>query len=295
MDWLREMVSRCAALFHRRKLDEELDEELESHLEAAVEENLARGMTQDQARGAALRLFGGVTQIKESYRARRDIPLLTSLSRDVMYAVRRLRSSPGFALVVITTLALGIGANTAVFTLVEAFLLRSLPVADPSSLYRIGDRNTCCYHGNFENADGDFDLFSYDLYRHFRQGTPEFEQLAAVQAGGSGYSVQYGSAAPRPLRTEFVSGNYFNTLGVSTFLGRPFGDDDDHAGAAPVLVLSYVTWETEFGRDPSIVGATVYVQRHPFTVAGVAPPGFFGDRIASIPADIWMPLSAEIE
>ncbi|MBS1801942.1 MAG: ABC transporter permease [Acidobacteria bacterium] len=295
MDWLREIFSRSTALFHRQRLNEDLDEELESHVEAAVEENIRRGMAPDKARVAALRLFGGVTQIKEAYRARRDVPLLTSLKRDVFYAVRRLRSSPGFALVVIATLALGIGANTAVFTLVEGFLLRSLPVADPASLYRIGDRNTCCYHGNFESADGDFDLFSNDLYRRFKQTAPEFEQLAAVQAGGGGYTVQYGSAAPRPLRTEFVSGNYFSTLGVGVYLGRPFGEADDHQGAAPVLVISYVAWETEFGRDPSIVGATVYVQRHPFTVAGVAPPGFYGDRIASIPADIWMPLSAEIE
>lgn len=295
MDWLREMFSRCTSFLNRRRLDEELAQELESHIESAVEENIRRGMTQDQARLAALRVFGGITQIKESYRTRRGLPFVTSLGRDVRYAVRRLRSSPGFALVVIATLALGIGANTAVFTLVEGFLLRSLPVAEPASLYRIGDRNTCCYHGNFEYPDGDFDLFSNDLYRRFRQSAPEFEQLAAVQAGGSGYSVQYGSEAPRPLRTEFVSGNYFNTLGVGAYLGRPLADSDDHPGAAPVVILSYVAWDTDFGRDPSIVGATIYVQRHPFTVAGVAPAGFFGDRIASIPPDMWMPLSAEIE
>jgi len=295
MDWLREMLSRCKSFVNRRRLDEELDQELESHIESAVQDNIRHGMTHEQARTAALRVFGGVTQIKESYRSRRGLPFLSSLSRDVLYATRRIRSSPGFSLVVIATLALGIGANAAVFTLVEGFLLRSLPVADPASLYRIGDRNTCCYHGNFEYPDGDFDLFSYDMYRRFQQGAPEFEQLAAVQAGGSGYTVQYGSAAPRPLRTEFVSGNYFNTLGVGAYLGRPFVDSDDRRGAPPVLVLSYVAWETEFGRDPSIVGATVYVQGHPFTVAGVAPAGFFGDRIASIPADLWMPLSAEIE
>ena len=295
MDWLREMFSRCTSFLGRRRLDAELDQELESHIESAVEDNIRRGMTDDQARIAALRLFGGVTQIKESYRRRRGVPFVTTLNRDVFYAVRRLRSSPGFSLVVIATLALGIGANTAIFTLIEGFLLRSLPVADPTSLYRIGDRNTCCYYGNFENADGDFDLFSYDLYLRFRKAAPEFEQLAAVEAGGSGYSVQYGSAAPRPLRMEFVSGNYFNTLGVGAYLGRPFTDSDDHQGAPPVVVLSYAAWETEFGRDPSIVGTTVYVQRHPFTVAGVAPAGFFGDRIASIPPDLWMPLSAEIE
>jgi predicted permease len=295
MDWLREMFSRCISFLDGRRLDEELDQELESHIESAVEDNVRRGMTHDQARMNALRLFGGVTQIKESYRTRRGLPFLTSLGRDVLYAARRLRSSPGFTLVVIATLALGIGANTAVFTLVEGLLLRSLPVADPASLYRIGDRNTCCYHGNFEYPDGDFDLFSYDLYRRFRQAAPEFEQLAAVQAGGGGYTVQHGSAAPRPLRTEFVSGNYFNTLGVGAYLGRPLADSDDRPGAPPVLVVSYVAWEIEFGRDPSIVGATVYVQRHPFTVAGVAPPGFFGDRIVSIPPDLWVPLSAETE
>jgi macrolide transport system ATP-binding/permease protein len=295
MDWLREIVSRCTSFLHRRRLDEELDQEIESHIESAVEDNVRRGMTPDEARVAALRVFGGVTQIRESYHRRRGFPVVTSLSRDARYAVRRLRSVPSFSLIVIATLALGIGANSAVFTLVEGFLLRSLPVADPASLYRIGDRNTCCYHGSFESPDGDFDLFSYDMYRRFRQGTPEFEQLAAVQAGGSGYSVQYGSAAPRPLRTEFVSGNYFNTLGVGAYLGRPFSDNDDRPGSAPVVMLSYVAWETEFGRDPSIVGATIYIQRHPFTVAGVAPAGFFGDRIASIPPDMWMPLSAEIE
>jgi macrolide transport system ATP-binding/permease protein len=295
MNWLREMFSRWASILDRRRLEDELDQELESHLESAIEDNVRGGMTHEEARISALRMFGGVTQIKESYRTRRDLPFFTSLGRDVLYATRRLRSSPGFTFVVIATLALGIGVNTAMFTLVEGFLLRSLPVGDPSSLYRVGDRNTCCYHGNFEYADGNFDLFSNDLYRRFRQAAPEFEQLAAVQAGGSGYTVQYGSAAPRPLRTEFVSGNYFNTLGVGAYLGRPLTDADDRPGAAPVLVLSYVAWETEFGRDPSIVGATVYVQRHPFTVAGVAPAGFFGDRIASIPPDLWMPLSAETE
>ena len=295
MNWIRELLSRCAGLLHGRRLDGDLDQEVESHVDFAIEDNMRRGMTREQARTAALRAFGGVTQVKESYRAQRGVPFITVLLQDLRYAVRRLRTSPVFSLVVIVTLALGIGANTAIFTLVEGFLLRSLPVADPARLYRIGDRNTCCYHGNFENRDGDFDLFSYDLYRRLRQAAPEFEQLAAVQAGGSGYLLQYGAAAPRPLRTEFVSGNYFTTLGVGAYLGRPFADSNDRAGAPPVLVLSYSTWDTEFARDPAIVGATVYVQRHPFTVAGVAPPGFFGDRMASIPPDLWMPLSAETE
>jgi predicted permease len=131
------------------------------------------------------------------------------------------------------------------------------------------------------------------LYRQFKQAGPEFEQLAAVQAGGSGYSVRAGAEPPRPLRMEFVSGNYFATLGIRAYAGRVFNENDDQAGAAPVVVLSYRAWETSFARDPAIVGSTIYVQTHPFTVAGIAPPGFFGDRVIAIPPDFWMPLGTE--
>ncbi len=293
MDWLREMLSRCAGLLRRKRLDHNLDEELEAHLELAVQENVRRGMSEADARTAALRVFGDVTQIKETYRTQRGIPFLETLAQDIRYATRRLRASPGFTLVAVVTLALGIGANTAIFTLVQGILLRSLPVTDPSHLYRIGDRIDCCYYNSFENDDGDFDLFSYDLYLHFKQGAPEFVQLAAVEAGGSGYSVRTGAAPPRPLRSEFVSGNYFATLGVGAYAGRPLTERDDVPGAAPVVVLSYQAWETQFARDPAIVGSTVYIQTHPFTVAGIAPPGFFGDRVISIPPDFWMPLAAE--
>ena len=215
------------------------------------------------------------------------------LAQDIRYALRQLRNSPGFALTAILTLALGIGANTAIFTLVHSILLRSLPVTDPSRLYRIGDRQDCCYYDTFQNDDGDFDLFSYDLYLHLKQSAPEFEQLAAVEAGGNAYSVRNGSAPAKPMRSEYVSGNYFATLGVGAYAGRPLSESDDTPGAAPTLVLSYQTWQTDFAADPAVVGSTVYVQMHPFTVAGVAPPGFFGDRVISNPPDLWMPLSAE--
>jgi MacB-like periplasmic core domain len=293
MGWLKEILSRCAALLGRKQLDDDLDDELGAHLELAIVENVRRGMTESEARTAALRAFGGQTQIKEMYRTQRGIPFLEILAQDLRYAVRRLRSSPGFAAVAVITLALGIGANTAIFTLVQGILLRSLPVADPSRLYRIGDRTTCCYYDGFEDESGDFDLFSYDLYLQFNQAAPEFEQLAAVQAGGSGYSVRAGAEPPRPLRTEFVSGNYFAALGIGAYTGRVFTESDDEAGAAPVVVISYRAWESDFARDPGIVGSTVYVQTHPFIVAGIAPPGFFGDRIIAIPPDFWMPLGTE--
>ncbi len=293
MDWLRELLSRCVALAWRKRRDDDLDAEVQAHLELAMEENLRKGMTREEARTAALRVFGGVTQVKESYRVQRGIPFLEVLVNDVRYARRRLRSSPGFTSIVVITLALGIGANTAIFTLVQDILLRSLPVSDPARLYRIGDRVDCCYYSNFENDDGDFDLFSYDLYLQFKQSAPEFEQLAAVQAGGGGYSVRRGAAAAKPLRSEYVSGNYFSTLGVGAYAGRPFGESDDRPGSATTLVLSYRAWKTEFGGDPAIVGSTVDIQTVPFTVVGIAPPGFFGDRIVSIPPDFWLPLATE--
>ena len=293
MDLLRTLLSRCVALFQRRKLDDDLDAELSSHIDLAVEENLKRGMPEQAARTAALRSFGGVTQTKERYRAERGFPFLAVLGQDIRYALRQLRKSPGFTCTAVITLALGIGANTAIFTLVQGILLRSLPVADPSRLFRIGDTTDCCYFDGFQNDNGDVGIFSYDLYLHMAKSAPEFEQLAAVDAGMSRFSVRAGTAAAKPLRSEYVSGNYFTTLGVGAFAGRTLNASDDNPAAAPALVLSYRTWQSEYAGDPGIVGSTVFVQTHPFTVAGITPPGFFGDRIIQFPPDFWLPLASE--
>src|SRR5208282_5240239 len=155
---------------------------------------------------------------------------------DLKFALRQLRRSPGFTLTAVLTLALGIGANTAIFTLIHGVLERSLPVADPSRLYRVGDQGTCCYFDSLESDNGDFDLFPYDLYLQLQLSSPEFEQLAAVQAGGSGLSLRSGSSPAKAMRTEFVSGNYFAILGVGAYAGRPLIPSDDKPGAAPVLV-----------------------------------------------------------
>src|SRR5215469_6026769 len=136
------------------------------------------------------------------------------IMRDIKSALRQFAKSPGFAATVILTIALGIGANTAIFTLVHAILLRSLPVANPATLYRVGDLDDCCVNGGFLNDDGDFDLFSYDLYRHLQDNTPEFEQLAAFQSGQQTMSVRVGNTTPKSERTEYVSGNYFTTFGI---------------------------------------------------------------------------------
>ena len=216
-----------------------------------------------------------------------------SSMQNVRIAIRQFRKSPGLALTIIVTLALGIGANTAIFTLVHAVLMKSLPVVDPKTLYRVGDKDDCCVNGGFLNDDGDFDLFSYELYRHFLDNTPEFEQLAAMQSGWNEMTVRRGSQPATAQRSEYVSGNYFTTFGIGAFAGRMLGDADDTPGAAPVAVISYQAWQSDYGSDPSVVGSTFYIQGQPVTIVGIAPPGFFGDRIRGRVPALWIPLALE--
>ncbi len=171
-------------------------------------------------------------------------------------------------------------------------MLRSLPVADPATLYRIGDGNNCCVQGGPQDRWG---MFSFPLYERLKSAAPEFEQLAAFQAGLC--AIQRPSrnhrAYPRPLHSEFVTGNYFSTFGIRSFAGRLFTSSDDRAAAAPVAVLSYRVWKGAYGADPSVVGSSYVVEGHPFTIIGIAPPGFFGETLRSDPPDIWLPLHQE--
>jgi len=221
---------------------------------------------------------------------------MSQLFQDLRYALRQLRKSPGFTATAVITLALGIGANTAIFTLVQSILLRSLPVASPSQLYRIGDNDDCCVEGGFPGGagdTGDFTIFSYDLYRYLRASTPEFQQLAAVQSNQWTWSVRRGNALPKPLQVQFVSGNFFSTFGLNAYAGRVFSDRDDTPTAPPTTVISYRTWQGNYDADPTIIGSTIYIQDRPFTVVGVAPPGFWGDRETDSPPDFWVPLYTE--
>lgn len=287
-------MSWLGRLFGRKRLELDLDKELRFHFEQQVADKVRTGIPEPEARRRTRLEFGGLDQIKEDCRERRGTLWLESIAQDVRYGLRQLRKSPGFTFTAVITLALGMGATTAIFTLERGVLSRTLPVADPSSLYRFGDQATCCYDGaDFENENGEFDLFPYDMYLNLKQSSPEFEQLAALEAGVSTQAVRWGSSPAQPLRSEFVSGNYFATLGVGAFAGRPLTENDDKPQAAPVLVLSYATWQSNYAGDPNIVGSTVYVETHPFTVAGIAPPGFFGDRIVERPPDFWIPLSTE--
>ena len=190
------------------------------------------------------------------------------------------------------TLALGIGGTTAIFTLIHAIMLRSLPVADPAALYRIGDGDDCCVEGGTQDRWG---MFSFPLYERLKAEAPEFEELTAFQAGLRRFSVrrQGVETAARPLRSEYVTGNYFSTLGGGSFGGRVFTPEDDTPAASPVAVISYRVWQNTYGGDTSVVGSTFDVEGHPFTVIGISPPGFFGETLRGDPPDIWIPLQQE--
>jgi macrolide transport system ATP-binding/permease protein len=221
---------------------------------------------------------------------------MNQLIQDVSFAVRQLRKAPGFTLTAILTLALGIGANAAIFTLVHAVLLQNLPISDPKTLIRVGDNDDCCVNGGTPD-ENDYSLFSYDLYKHLRDNTPEFEQLAAMQSGTGYGSVTARSsqpgALPKALSREFVSGNYFRTLGVQPFAGRLLAPTDDVEGAPMAVVISYQTWQRDFAADPNIVGSTFTLNTNPVTIIGITPPAFYGDRMTSSPPDFYLPMVME--
>jgi len=217
---------------------------------------------------------------------------MARLTGNFRYALRQFRLAPVFTATAVLTLALGIGGTTAIFTLIQAVMLRSLPVSDPGRLYRVGDGDDCCVESGPQDQWG---IFSYSLYERLKTETPEFEEVAAFQAGRSRLGVrrQGVESAARPLTSEYVSGNYFSTLGVQAFGGRVLTPEDDTPSAPPVAVLSHRVWQTSYAADPSVVGSTFVVEGHPFTVIGVAPPGFFGETLESDPPDIWLPLQQE--
>src|SRR5438876_1745139 len=216
---------------------------------------------------------------------------MQELLGSLRYAMRQFRRSPVFTAAAVLTLALGIGGTTAIFTLIHAVMLRSLPVTDPGRLYRVGEGDDCCVEGGPQD---DWGFFSFPLYERLKSQAPEFEEAAAFQAGNWPQSVRrQGEPAARPLRSEYVTGNYFSMLGVRAFGGRVFTREDDRPGAPPVAVLSHRVWQTSYGGDPSVVGSTFVIEGHPFTVIGVTPPGFFGETLRSDPPDIWIPVQQE--
>ncbi len=216
---------------------------------------------------------------------------MQTLPGNFRYALRQFRLSPVFTLTAVLTLALGIGGTTAIFTLIHAVMLRSLPVSDPGMLYRVGEGDDCCVQSGPQDRWG---MYSFPLYEQLKAEIPEFEDVAAFQAGGARLSVRReAETAAKPLRSEYVTGSYFSTLGVLALGGRAFTPEDDTPSAPPVAVLSHHAWQTAYGSDPSVIGSAFDIEGHPFTVIGVAPPGFFGETLRPDPPDIWIPLHQE--
>jgi len=217
---------------------------------------------------------------------------MQTLRQDLAYALRQMRLSPVFTLTAMLTLALGIGATTAIFSLINTVMLKSLPVGDPSSLWRIGEGNDCCVEGSTQD---DWGFFSYPFYQQMQANAPEFSSLAAFQAGRWTYSVRRGETdrAAKPIHAEMVTGNYFSTLGVGAFAGRTLVPSDDQPNSPPVAMLSYRTWQQQYGSDPSIIGSSFILNGHPITIIGVTPPGFFGETLRADPPEMWLPVNVE--
>jgi hypothetical protein len=215
-----------------------------------------------------------------------------------------LRKSPGFTVVAVLTLALGIGATSAIFTLIQQVMLQLLAVPRPDQLWRIGDSDTCCFSNGYTQGNGgglpqnNWNFFSWEAYKHLRANTRAFENLAAFQVGeANAYLAVRRAGSPAPVEMqngEYVSGNFFATFGISAWRGRLFTDGDDQEGAPPVAVMSYRIWQENYGSNPAVAGTTFQINGQPFTVVGVAPPGFLGAKIAdSNMPDFWLPLATE--
>ena len=290
-------------IFGRAHITHAVDDELAFHLEMRTQRLVAAGLTPEQARREALRQFGDldgvrrdcVTLDEDRERAMRRANMLDELRQDILYALRTLRHHTAFSVVVVLTLALGIGANTAIFTLIDAVLLRSIPVANPEELVAIGNPSRT---NSLSEGSARFDLLSYPLYRAVRARAEGLDGVLAsgrterldVRIEESGAASRGGAEHPR---ARYISGNYFAVLGVKPALGRAFGaEEDDAVGASPVVVISHAYWTRRFAQDPSIVGRRFTVDGVPMTIIGVGPAGFTGE-IVGASADVWIPLTMQ--
>ncbi|HEY1583523.1 MAG TPA: ABC transporter permease [Chthoniobacterales bacterium] len=276
--WLSSIPLRLRSLFRRAAVENELDEELRDHLARKIEAGVACGLTSAEARRIALAELGGLEQSKEECRDARGLRWLEEFLQDIRYGFRLLRKNPGFSTIVVLALALGIGANTALFSLCNRVLLRGLPVRNAQQLVVLNVAN--------ERSES-IQSFSYPMYRELRDKNAVFSGMLA-QAGAEMNATYAGES--EKARGELVSGNYFETLGVQAWGGRLFTQaDDQNPGAHPVAILSYEYWQRRFGGDPAIVGRKLILNNHPMTIVGITPPGFYGTDLSE-ETDIRVPM-----
>jgi predicted permease len=267
MTWLRNTLYRLRALFPNSKMDRELDAEMAAHLELAVEENLKLGMSPEDARRQALIRFGGVDQAKEKQREARGLPAADILTQDLRYTLRTLRRDAGFTFVAVMILALGIGANIVVFSVVNTLLLRPLPFKDSQQLAwlagnkGVGGLSSTTYWG--------------EAFQEIQRSNHSFQEMTAfVPFYGVGESKLMGYGDPKPVAGVWVAGNFFEMLGIKPMLGRQFVAEECVKGGRPAVMLSYPFWQRQFNSDPKIVGQNIQLNRDFVTVVGVLPPSF---------------------
>jgi predicted permease len=286
-------MSWLTRLFSRKRLESDLDKELRYHFETQVAEKMLSGVPEGEARRLTRLEFGGIAQIKEDCRESRGTLWLEYLVQDIRFGLRQLRKSPGFTSIALLSLALGIGANTAIFTLVNAILLRPLPVQNPNELVLFGDGRAQGL--TFSVPDDSWQLYSHSFFQDFRQQARSYSGIAAVSSEQSATKASVAGSAYQTTHVDLVSGSYFSVLGVPAFLGRNIVESDDNApGAGPVAVASYAWFQRHFNGDPSALGKIIRIQSHDYTLVGVARPGFSGITVGQS-TDLWIPLSMQNE
>jgi len=293
MLWWNRLISGFKAIVSKRRRRAELDEELRAYLDTAVEEKMRGGLSEDEAWGRARAEMGSIETVKSQVSVVGWESWIESAAWDVRYGMRQLFRSPGFTAVALFTLALGIGANTAVFTLVYGIVLKQLPIAHPEQLYRVGEGEFyCCEWGGLQGSWGTFD---YPFYKHLRDTDASFDQIAAFSGGTRTFNTRLPESAggAQTIDGDYVSGNYFSALGMNAYRGRLISSFDDQENAPAVAVMGYRAWQNHYAADPSIVGSKLLINEMPVTIVGIAPPGFFGARLAQNPPEVWMPLSQE--
>jgi predicted permease len=292
MHWLRELARRLRMLVNRQQFDADLDEEMRLHLDLRQQEQIERGMTAREARAAALRRFGNPTVLGEKSHMAWGWDWLENLVQDVNYGVRAMLRSPGTTLVALLSLSLGIGGNTAIFSLIDTVLLKSLPVKEPARLVLLGDGLDQGISDGFPNRE----LYSYPFYREMQKKNQVFSDVAAAfSMTDRVYGFVEGRSDAEEMNIQLVSGSYFPMLGVHAVLGRTLSEEDDQTeGRHPVAVASYGWWKRSLARDSSVLDQKLTVGPTVFSIVGVAPPEFFGTKVGEVP-DIWIPLSMQKE
>ena len=292
MNWLRELGRRLNMLLHRRQFDADLEEEMRLHLELRGEQQAESGTEASEARAAARRRFGNPAVLREKSRSAWGWEWLEDCVQDVNYGLRGMARSAGITAVALLSLALGIGANTAIFSLLDTVLLKSLPVKEPSQLVLFGDGLDEGISDGFPNRW----LYSYPFYRQMQKRNHVFSDVAAAfSMVDKVHGLVQGQSEAEPMNVQLVSGTYFPMLGVQPVVGRAISEDDDRTqGGHPVAMVSYTWWTQNLGRDRSVLDKKLTIGSTSYSIVGVAPAEFFGTKVGESP-EIWIPLSMQKE